>query len=586
MTTMLPMSGSDAAIINHVVPLDNQTLRSTSTFSGIPITDLYDLDSVVEAIVPAAARIPRFSRIALQFPDELLCDTSAVYWEVQRRIARRLKLCASRSSDTTVLAPQLFVLADTSYGNCCVDEVAASHVGADFVVHFGHACLSPTASLPVLYLFSRLPIDIRHAASELIQVVAQEEEKGKDKGERKKSIVLMYDVAYEHAALDVYELLVHSYRSSADHFSISKLDKTANFRRHTTESCARKAAFVNGYVEQRGDLMKVQEMAESTNNCNKNTCACAAKLPAKSHSQSPHHKFILPPHFDASKSHILYLGGESLALTNLLLYMGPSTLMHSYDPSQRHVRVETGATNRLLMRRYAAVQRARDASVVALVVGTLGVQSYLPLLASLRETLTRQHGRKVYTISVGKLSPAKLANFQEIDIFVLVACPENSLVELKGTGKDYYKPIVTPWEMQIALDGGRGWSGDYHLELSKVFEEGKKQEERQESDESDDEPHFSLVSGGLVSRRTRPERKDSGSEQRAEAGSVAIRSSDGILTKVLDSAGGAHVAGRSWRGLEQRLGMDEPADLEIGRTGIAKGYIHDDEIHLKRPSGN
>lgn len=34
-----------------------------------------------------------------------------------------------------------------------------------------------------------------------------------------------------------------------------------------------------------------------------------------------------------------------------------------------------------------------------------------------------------YTIAVGKLNVAKMANFMEIDIFVLVACPENSLVD-------------------------------------------------------------------------------------------------------------------------------------------------------------
>ena len=34
-----------------------------------------------------------------------------------------------------------------------------------------------------------------------------------------------------------------------------------------------------------------------------------------------------------------------------------------------------------------------------------------------------------YTIAVGKLNPAKMANFMEIDIFVLVACPENSLMD-------------------------------------------------------------------------------------------------------------------------------------------------------------
>ena len=34
-----------------------------------------------------------------------------------------------------------------------------------------------------------------------------------------------------------------------------------------------------------------------------------------------------------------------------------------------------------------------------------------------------------YTVAVGKLNPAKLANFMEIDIYVLVACPHCSLLD-------------------------------------------------------------------------------------------------------------------------------------------------------------
>lgn len=102
------------------------------------------------------------------------------------------------------------------------------------------------------------------------------------------------------------------------------------------------------------------------------------------------------------------------------------------------------------MRRYAVVQKARDADVFGILVGTLGVGSppnflfwlsitilitnesgsYLPLITYLRQVITNAH-KKAYTISVGKLNPAKLANFAEIECFVLVACPENSLLDAK-----------------------------------------------------------------------------------------------------------------------------------------------------------
>ena len=52
------------------------------------------------------------------------------------------------------------------------------------------------------------------------------------------------------------------------------------------------------------------------------------------------------------------------------------------------------------------------------------------MINHLRILLTRAH-KKSYTISVGKLNPAKLANFVEIECFVLVACPENSLIDTK-----------------------------------------------------------------------------------------------------------------------------------------------------------
>lgn len=51
-------------------------------------------------------------------------------------------------------------------------------------------------------------------------------------------------------------------------------------------------------------------------------------------------------------------------------------------------------------------------------------------MAHLRRLISKAQ-KKCYTISVGKLNPAKLANFIEIESFVLVACPENSVIDSK-----------------------------------------------------------------------------------------------------------------------------------------------------------
>jgi diphthamide biosynthesis enzyme Dph1/Dph2-like protein len=41
--------------------------------------------------------------------------------------------------------------------------------------------------------------------------------------------------------------------------------------------------------------------------------------------------------------------------------------------------------------------------------------------------LVRASGRRAFTLVMGKLNVAKLANYADIDAFVLVASPENSL---------------------------------------------------------------------------------------------------------------------------------------------------------------
>lgn len=110
------------------------------------------------------------------------------------------------------------------------------------------------------------------------------------------------------------------------------------------------------------------------------------------------------------------------------------------------------------MRRYYVVQQVKDAEVIGIVVGTLGVAHYLEVIEHLKQII-KKAGKKFYTFVVGKLSVPKLANFQEIgkivcfhslcylDLFILVACPENSLIE----NKEFFKPIATPFEAEIAL---------------------------------------------------------------------------------------------------------------------------------------
>lgn len=56
-------------------------------------------------------------------------------------------------------------------------------------------------------------------------------------------------------------------------------------------------------------------------------------------------------------------------------------------------------------------------------------------------------GKKSYTVVVGKINPAKLANFSEIDIWTAIACTENTLLD----SKEFFRPLITPFELVQAL---------------------------------------------------------------------------------------------------------------------------------------
>jgi diphthamide biosynthesis protein 2 len=100
------------------------TIERTVETNAVRIDNIdsyYEIERTCQHILEGG-----YSRIALQFPDELLPDSASV---------------ASNLRDRT--GKSVFILADTSYGSCCVDEVAAEHISADFIVHYGRSCLSP-----------------------------------------------------------------------------------------------------------------------------------------------------------------------------------------------------------------------------------------------------------------------------------------------------------------------------------------------------------------------------------------------------------------------------------------------------------
>lgn len=67
-------------------------------------------------------------------------------------------------SDALLAVALTVLVGQVTYGACCVDDLTALALGADFMVHYGHSCLVPidVTTIKMLYVFVDIAIDVDH----------------------------------------------------------------------------------------------------------------------------------------------------------------------------------------------------------------------------------------------------------------------------------------------------------------------------------------------------------------------------------------------------------------------------------------
>ncbi|CAG0918436.1 unnamed protein product [Notodromas monacha] len=207
----------------------------------------------------------------------------------------------------------------------------------------------------------------------------------------------------------------------------------------------------------------------------------------------------------------------------------------------------------VVKRRYFLLEKAKDARKVGILVGTLSVKQHDEIVERLKLVL-KLAGKSFHVFVVGKLNPAKLANFPEVDAFVLVSCPEAVFVE---DSKDFLQPIVTPYEMELAcFAGGRSLSDGYVVDFRDLLPDGAKYVELPERLE----PQADV---SLLSNSVRSPMNVSTVTGNTE---VALKSEGTLATW------SSELSGRTWTGVEFSVSSDN-VGVEEGLHGKATGYF-------------
>ncbi|KFM73619.1 Diphthamide biosynthesis protein 2, partial [Stegodyphus mimosarum] len=274
-------------------------------------------------------------------------------------------------------------------------------------------------------------------------------------------------------------------------------------------------------------------------------------------------KFFIPKTKNLSDFDIFYVGEQSKTLTYFMMSFNQCQF-YSYYPFKKMLHAETLNVNKALRKRYYYIEKAKCAKLIGIIVRTVTVRDYDIIKDQLIE-LVENAGKRVFVLIFTKFSSTGLANYPCCDVYVDIACMESSLME----NRELYQPMITPYELEIALNQARTWTGDYITDFSELLPEGVNFIScPQRKDVNAD---VSLVSGKIytlgLSETDVQDDTASGLATRDEMKISAIhsRSAGEFLTQL------------SWQGLEQHLGETAVPKICEGRKGIASAY--EDELN-------
>ncbi|CCE61864.1 hypothetical protein TPHA_0B01920 [Tetrapisispora phaffii CBS 4417] len=514
------------------------------------IFDYYNLKGLIQYF----KNHPEYYKVTLQFPDSLIHDSTIVVGILQEVLNNEVPILGlekdmNENSTTPDMSTRKFwVLADTAYSACCVDEVASEHVQSQIVVHFGDACLNAIQKLPVVYSFGNSYLD----TSKVI-------EKFKDQfDDHDAKICLMADFPNSHNITSIYKALLEE-----------------NYKNLYLSSINPELANDKVTILGNSELEPSLKMVHTFGNRALYTIDTNFKNFNDDQLREEFQLFHISKPMDP---HLLYL---TTMFQSVSIYdIKDDTIMNGPFPS--------------LMKRYKYMHVARTAGCIGILVNTLSLRNTKETISRLSK-LIKDNGKKHYLFVVGKPNVAKLANFEAVDIWCVLGCGQSGII--LDQYNEFYKPIITPYELTMALNDKVTWTGKWLVDFKQVLNEIEKGEEEKEEDningvsynnevnEDSLVPEFDAVTGRYIST-SRPLRNithlsiDNPNDNSSSSTSLIKNVSGGVLIKGTVSTSAEALQNREWSGLgsdfAQQDGYEEEgATLEQGIGGVARGYGFD-----------
>mmetsp|Transcript_12191 Transcript_12191/g.48976 ORF Transcript_12191/g.48976 Transcript_12191/m.48976 type:complete len:565 (+) Transcript_12191:62-1756(+) len=161
---------------------------------------------------------------------------------------------------------------------------------------------------------------------------------------------------------------------------------------------------------------------------------------------------------DAPIDAVVYMADGRFHLESIMIH-NPHVPAYKYDPYGKTFTIEEYAVQEMLEVRHSAIMRAKSATRIGLIMGTLGRQGS-PNVVKHLETILTDGGREYVLVLLSEIFPAKLEMFPDVDAWVQVACPRLSI----DWGDAFEAPLLNPYEAEVAF-GAAEWRSVYPMDF-------------------------------------------------------------------------------------------------------------------------
>ncbi|GMM27606.1 2-(3-amino-3-carboxypropyl)histidine synthase [Martiniozyma asiatica (nom. inval.)] len=159
-----------------------------------------------------------------------------------------------------------------------------------------------------------------------------------------------------------------------------------------------------------------------------------------------------PTQFDA----LVYVGDGRFHLESAMIH-NPLIPAYRYDPYSRKFTREGYDQQQMVDVRQGAIETAKSAKKIGLILGALGRQGN-PTTVERLENKLKEAGKTTVKIILSEIFPQKISMFDDIDAFVQVACPRLSI----DWGYAFSKPLLTPYEAMVMLGEDKQFNKDFY----------------------------------------------------------------------------------------------------------------------------